>query len=218
MFPPKQLRERIGMADSNANSGEGPSVTSLSLLARARDKDQAAWRRLVSVYYPVVYGWCRQARLQQADAADVTQNVFESVYRSITSFRHRRPTDSFRAWLRTITKNKIKDWARKPPEVTGVAELEEHAARPHGHELSDSDEASDMKESRMIVLRALELLRRDFQERTWQAFMRVTMEGARPKDVAKELGMSVKAVYMARWRVLVRLREEFAGLIEGEPL
>jgi RNA polymerase sigma-70 factor (ECF subfamily) len=208
------------MTDSSANSGEGPSATSLSLLARAQEKDQAAWHRLVSLYYPLVYGWCRQAGLQRADAADVSQEVFESVSRRITSFRRSRPTDSFRAWLRTITKNKIKDWARKRPrEVTGVAGLEQRpGAQPHRYELSDPDEASDIKETRMIALRALDLLRRDFQERTWQAFTQVAMEGARPKDVAKQLGMSVKAVYMARWRVLVRLREEFAGLLESEPV
>jgi RNA polymerase sigma-70 factor (ECF subfamily) len=208
------------MADSIADSGEGPSVTSLSLLARARDRDQAAWRRLVSLYYPLVYGWCRQAGLQRADAADVSQNVFESVYRRLASFRHRRPTDSFKAWLRTITKNKIRDWARKrPPEATGFAGLEQRPSAPeHRYELSDADDASDKKESRLLARRALDLLRRDFQERTWQAFIQVTMEGARPKDVAQRLGISVKAVYMARWRVLVRLREEFAGLLEGDPL
>jgi RNA polymerase sigma-70 factor, ECF subfamily len=208
------------MTDSGANSGEGPSATSASLLARAQEKDEAAWRRLVSLYHPLVYGWCREAGLQRADAADVSQEVFKSVSRRITSFRHRSPTDSFRAWLRTITKNKIKDWARKRPrEVTGVAGLEQRpGAQPHRYELSDADDTSDRKEARMIVLRALNLLRRDFHEHTWQAFTQVTMEGARPKDVAQQLGMSVKAVYLARWRVLVRLREEFAGLLEGEPL
>jgi RNA polymerase sigma-70 factor, ECF subfamily len=207
------------VAGSNANSGEWPSATSVSLLERAQEKDPAAWDRFVSLYNPLVYRWCRQAGLQRADAADVGQEVFQAVSRKIDTFRCTRPTDSFRAWLRTITKNKIKDWARKrPPEVTGVADLEQRAgAEAHPYQLSDPDEAANARESRLVALRALDLLRRDFQERTWQAFTQVVMEGVRPKEVAKQLGMSVGAVYMARSRVLTRLREEFAGLLEGDP-
>ena len=185
--------------------------------ARARrENDPAAWRRLVSLYSPLVYRWCRQAGLQRADAADVGQEVFQSVARGLAAFRHRRPAGTFRGWLRTVTKNKIKDWlGKRPGELTGVLDLEQRAgAKSHNYELPDADDSLNQREARMVATRALELIRRDFQERTWQAFEQLTLEGARARDAAERLGMSVSAVYMARWRVLHRLREEFADLLE----
>ena len=204
------------MSSSGSNSGEWPSATSRSLLVRAGENDSTAWQRLVSLYSPLVYRWCRQAGLQRADAADVGQEVFQSVARGLASFRHRRPTDTFRGWLRTITKNKIKDWRRRRPgELTGVPGLDQRpGAKSHHYELPDADESLNQREARMLVTRALGLIRRDFHERTWQAFEQVTLEGVRARDAAERLGMSVNAVYMARWRVLNRLREEFADLLE----
>ena len=204
------------MSSSGSNSGEWQSATSRSLLVRAGENDSAAWQRLVSLYSPLVYRWCRQAGLQRADAADVGQEVFQSVARGLASFRHRRPTDTFRGWLRTITKNKIKDWRRRRPgELTGVPGLEQRAgAKSQHYELPEADDSLNQREAQMVVTRALQLIRRDFHERTWRAFEQVTLEGARAREAAERLGMSINAVYMARWRVLHRLREEFADLLE----
>ena len=91
------------------------SETSSSLLNRVNARDAVAWERLVDLYTPAVYCWCRKAGLSSADAADIGQEVFKSVARSIARFRHDRPSDSFRGWLRTITRNKIRDFYRNRP-------------------------------------------------------------------------------------------------------
>ena len=92
-----------------AGEREVLSVTSPTLLASVKAEDRAGWTRLVSLYGPLVYRWCRCAGLQPADAADLGQEVFCAVARNISNFRRDRPGDSFRAWLHTITLNKIRD-------------------------------------------------------------------------------------------------------------
>jgi RNA polymerase sigma factor (sigma-70 family) len=101
------------VTDANVNQGGEAGTTSLSLLERARARDQAAWSRLVDLYGPLLHRWCLGAGLQPADAADVTQEVFAVVARSIDGFRHDRPGDTFRGWLYSITRNKIRDRLRK---------------------------------------------------------------------------------------------------------
>src|SRR5262245_12114895 len=86
-----------------------PGVTSLTLLERVRAADPEAWRRLVELYGPVVQRWCRRAGLQESDTADVMQEVFRSVAVRVSQFRREQARDSFRAWLWTITRNKVRD-------------------------------------------------------------------------------------------------------------
>src|SRR5262245_13545225 len=94
------------------------TTTSATLLQRLKAQDAQAWERLVRLYGPTVYSWCRHAGLSPEDAADVRQEVFIAVSRSITRFRHDPPCHSFRGWLWTITRNKVRDhWRRnKPPD------------------------------------------------------------------------------------------------------
>ena len=104
--------------DSFASSA--PSSTSVSLLKRVKDQNPEAWRRLVRLYGPVVFLWCRQAGLTVHDAADVIQDVWMAVARSIADFRRDRPNDSFRGWLRRITQYKIIDrWRKREPSAMG---------------------------------------------------------------------------------------------------
>jgi DNA-directed RNA polymerase specialized sigma24 family protein len=96
--------------------GDDTSSTSLSLLERARGSDVAAWGRLVGLYTPLVDRWCRQAGLQDADAADIRQEVFVAVARGLAAFRRKAKNDTFRGWLRVITRHKLCDyWRRRPP-------------------------------------------------------------------------------------------------------
>src|SRR5262245_54299739 len=93
-------------------SGEGSqpsSATSRSLLDRVRTNDAAAWDRLVALYAPLVFHWCRRWDLQHQDAADILQDVFQAVATHIAQFRKEREGDTFRGWLRTITRNKVRD-------------------------------------------------------------------------------------------------------------
>src|SRR5262245_23310499 len=109
------------MTDGRVLENEGSGRTSSSLLVRVREQDPEAWRRFVDLYGPLLLRWCCQAGLQEADAADVTQEVFRSVSVAIVDFRHDQKGDTLRGWLRTITRNKITDWARrKPPGGDGA--------------------------------------------------------------------------------------------------
>jgi RNA polymerase sigma-70 factor (ECF subfamily) len=201
------------MTDPNVFKGEAIADTSSSLLIRVRSRDQTAWERLVSLYSPLVYRWCKQRGLQAADAADLGQEVFEAVARKIADFQHGGQTDSFRAWLRTITHNKYCDFLRRlRPEVP----LLEESDMPTVPVLASdaSDHAAMAEEDAILYRRAVELMQTDFEERTWQAFWRVVVEGQRPGQVAADLAITPNAVYAAKARVLRRLREEFAELID----
>src|SRR5262245_1692497 len=97
------------------------SATSRSLLQRARSADAAAWDRLVALYGPLVLHWCRHWNLQEPDAADVFQEVFQAVAAHLGGFRKERAEDTFRGWLRTITRNKVRDlFRRRGREPDGV--------------------------------------------------------------------------------------------------
>jgi RNA polymerase sigma-70 factor (ECF subfamily) len=195
---------------------KNPSVGA-SLLERLRAGQAGAWKRLAGLYGATVYVWCRRAGVSEADAPDVSQEVFTAVARRIADFRRERPGDSFRAWLWTITRNKVRDhWRLLAEQVraaggTAAQEVMNQVAEPAGPE----SEAGAEPHPGDLYLRALELIRSEFEERTWKAFLMVTVEGRMPAEVAAELGTTPGAVYIAKCRVLKRLREEFGDLLEG---
>jgi RNA polymerase sigma-70 factor (ECF subfamily) len=182
------------------------------LLDRARADDAAAWARLVALYAPLVLHWCRRAGLQDEDAADVFQEVFQSVATHLGSFRKERAGDTFRGWLRTITHSKVHDHfrrrSRQPGGVGGSAALAWLAQVPAPQPGDDDEAVAEGRAERRLFHRALERIAAEFEERTWQAFWRTAVEGRAPKDVAVELAMSPGAVRVAKSRVLQRLREE----------
>ena len=99
-----------------------PGSTSSSLLGRVKAGESDAWGRLVELYGPTVYRWCRQCGWAADDAADVCQEVFGSVASNVGRFRREQPGDSFRGWLWTITRNKAQDHFRRragEPNVQG---------------------------------------------------------------------------------------------------
>ncbi|HEY7327535.1 MAG TPA: sigma-70 family RNA polymerase sigma factor [Gemmataceae bacterium] len=204
----------------NPGSGEGsqPSTTtSRSLLERVRSDEPAAWDRLVALYAPLVLGWCRGWGLREQDAADIFQEVFQAVAAHISGFRKEREGDTFRGWLRTITRNKVHDFFRlrnRQPEGVGGSEAQDRLVQlPAPQPCEDSSHLEENGE-RGLVARALELIRCEFTERTWQAFWRTAIEGRSAPDVAGELSMSAGAVRVAKSRVLQRLREELGDVIE----
>jgi RNA polymerase sigma-70 factor (ECF subfamily) len=205
------------MPPSARSRSEASGSTSTSLLDRVRARDPGAWDRLTRLYGPLVYRWARRQGLQDADAADVGQEVFATVAARIDSFRRVSAGDSFRGWLWTITRNKLGDYLRrraaKPPPPGGT---EAHsflqqlpAAAPNG--LTDASAFDDQAD---LAHRALELIRGEFEERTWQAFYRATVEGRTTADIGQDLGMTPRAVRQAKYRVLQRLRRELADLGE----
>jgi RNA polymerase sigma-70 factor (ECF subfamily) len=201
------------MTVSSGMGGESAALTSTTFLNNLRARRPDAWRRLVKLYGPLVYRWCRQAGVAAEDANDLVQEVFQSVAVHLPNYRHDRPGDSFRGWLRTIAHNKVCNFFRgRAAEVRAVGgtdaqrRLEQVADPP----LDDSDVGQQMEEETGLAHRALEMIRAEFEDRTWWAFYATTVEGRSGRDVAAELGMSVQAVYKAKSRVLQRIREEMS--------
>jgi RNA polymerase sigma-70 factor (ECF subfamily) len=191
------------------------SATSRSLLARVRANEPEAWERLVNLYGPLVLSWCRVKGLQDQDSADVFQDVFQAVVASVGSFRKERQGDTFRGWLRRITQNKVRDHFRKrrrEAQGEGGSSAQQRLAQLAEPPLVDDDLAPE--EECGLFARATELIRGEFEPRTWAAFWRTAVEGRAPKDVADELSMSAGAVRVAKSRVLHRLREELGDLME----
>ncbi|HEV3238157.1 MAG TPA: sigma-70 family RNA polymerase sigma factor [Gemmataceae bacterium] len=186
-------------------------------MARLQMDEPAAWERLVKLYAPLVFRWCRNSGLRDADIADIFQNVFQAVLLNVGSFRKDREGDTFRGWLRRITQNKLRDHFRrlsKEAQGVGGSSAQNRLAqipspRPKPEDVSPNEEGEQG-----LFARALELIRGDFEERTWLAFWRTTVEGRAPIDVAEDLGMSPGAVRVAKSRVLRRLREELGDLTE----
>lgn len=195
-----------------------PGSLSSTLLERVRAQRPEAWERLVRLYSPVIYRWCRRAGLRPEDAADVLQESLASVARHLPEFRREDSRDSFTAWLATITRNKIRDhyrrrlaWVEARGGSTALRQLADVAQPP---ELSDDSVQADAASRALVSKHGLDLIRAEFENRTWSAFWRTTVDGVAPAAVADELGMSLAAVYMAKSRVARRLRQELRELLE----
>jgi RNA polymerase sigma-70 factor, ECF subfamily len=203
--------------NANCDGPSEPSSISSTLLERVRARRPEAWQRLVDLYGPVVYGWCRQLGVSQADAADVVQDVFAAVTADIGRFRRDRPGDSFGAWLRTITRHRVCDHFRRrqgqPAADGGTSAYERllNLAEAQG----ESSLAPAVENKAWFSRRMLELVRAEFENRTWEAFWRIVVDGQSPAEVAAAMGLSLPAVYKAKSRVLRRLRQELGGLEPG---
>jgi RNA polymerase sigma-70 factor (ECF subfamily) len=196
------------------SAGTPSAGTSPTLLERLRGNDPEAWERVVRLYGPLVLFWGRRAGLNEADAADVLQDVFRSVSAAIGRFRRDRETDTFRGWLWVIARNKLRDHFRAAagqPVAAGGTDAQDRLAQVPEDE---PDSAADTEPSRALLHRALDCVRAGFEEQTWAAFWRTTVDGISPADVAAELGVGLASVYQAKSRVLRRLREELGGVID----
>lgn len=183
--------------------------TSVSLLLRLRrGADQAAWDRFVELYTPLMYRWTTRLGAQSADARDVVQDVLVRLITVLPTFDYDRGR-SFRAWLRTVVTNKWRERLRKPvPFAVSESALDGLAGH---HEDGLWNDAEDQAE---ICRHALELIRPEYAPTTWAAFMQTAVEGRPVAVTAAELGLSTNSVYLARSRILARLRQEIAGLWE----
>jgi RNA polymerase sigma-70 factor (ECF subfamily) len=190
-------------------------ATSLSLLMRAQAHQAEAWERLVDLYAPLVYHWCRREQLSPEDTADVFQEVFRSVAEHLPSFRRDRAGDTFRGWLRTITRNKICDLFRRrqgQPQAAGGTDAQLRLLAVPEPLLEPDPSENDLLHHQLQ--HTLELIRGEFEDRTWQAFWKVQIEGQDTREVGAELGMTAAAVRKAKLRVLQRLRLEMGELLE----
>lgn len=184
--------------------------TPTSLLERLRKPfDPEAWSRFVALYTPLIYSWARGAQLQEEDAQDLVQEVFVTLLRVLPGFSYDRE-QSFRGWLRTVTMNTWRNVRKRAANrrLGGGVEADQ---LPGWDELEAAWEAEYQQ---YVVVRALSVMRADFQEATWKACWEVVVSGRPAAEVAAELGMTVGAVYAAKVRVINRLREELRGLLD----
>jgi RNA polymerase sigma-70 factor (ECF subfamily) len=184
--------------------------TPASLLERLRRPgDAAAWARFVELYTPLLYRWARRAGLQEADAADLVQEVLALLFRKLPEFTYDRGR-SFRAWLRTVTLNKWREGLRKRPPVP-VREGGALAEAVAPDEVAAFEEA---EYRRSLVRQALRALQGEFPGSTWKAFEAYVLRGLPAEEVAAQLGLRVGTVYAAKSRVLARLHQELDGLLD----
>lgn len=189
-------------------------TTQPSLIARLRNRrDNQAWADFIGVYTPLVFGFLRRRGLQDADAADVTQDVFQAVSKSIESFRQFNGSGSFRGWLLTVTRHKLCDHAdRKNRQVQGSGDTTDQqvlAAQP----VTSEEQAIIEREFRQRLWeKVCKIVQSEFRKSTWLAFHETQVNERAASDVAAELEMSVESVYVARSRVLARIRERITDL------
>lgn len=190
--------------------------TSPSLLERlSRRPDDRDWRRLVTLYTPVLHAWLRPYGLQPSDLDDLTQEVLGVVVRELPDFRHNQRVGAFRAWLRTIVVHRLRRFWRtcNNRPAAGGSDVEDQLAQLEDPASGLSAEW-DREHDRRLVQRLMQLVEGDFQPKTWRAFRLLVLDGRSPAEAAAELGMTANAVLVAKARVLQRLREEAGGLID----
>jgi RNA polymerase sigma-70 factor (ECF subfamily) len=190
------------------------NTTSVSLLEKLRQpagaETTASWNRFVQLYTPLLYHWARRLHLTAEDAADLVQEVLTTLVQKLPEFQY-DPDQSFRAWLRTVTLNKGRDLCRRRAATQGKTSDQ---ALPDV-EGPDSTAAFDESEYRRhLVQRALLLMQAEFQPVTWKACWEYMIADRPAAEVARDLGITVNAVYLAKSRVLTRLRQELAGLLD----
>ena len=203
---------------STTENDGASNATRPSLLLRLRDpKDDEAWRIFVDTYTPLVYAYCRRRGLQASDVADVTQEVMAQVMRSIADFSYQTERGRFRDWLGAVTRTKIaRFFSRDARAGKGGdamhSEIVSHAEDPESDTLWD-----EAFQARVLEV-AMQRSRPDFEEATWKMFELAWVQGEAAPRVAAELSVPVESVYVAKSRVLKRLRDEVVTLAEDFPL
>lgn len=198
---------------SDDSAAELPTRT--SLIAGLQHGDPQAWHEMVDLYAPLVHQWCRRCGVGPEATADVMQEVFAAAARHIERFAYRQDGDAFRGWLWTVARNKVRDYhrnRRRQFEPRGgstalqrLTEFPDEASLP-------VDEPTDAAALSGLIRRGLDQVRSEFQEQTWTAFWRCSVDGLPTDLVAAQLQMTPAGVRQARSRVLRRLREKFGEL------
>ncbi|CAN5705920.1 sigma-70 family RNA polymerase sigma factor [soil metagenome] len=197
--------------------GKHSPTTRASLLVRIRDaRDTEAWGRFVDLYAPLIYGFARRRGLQDADAADLTQEVLGSVASAARRLEYDPARGSFRSWLFTVVRHEFAD------ALAARARRERASGDPADHrrldqqpaDVTDESEVWEREYEQHLFRYAADQIRVDFEDNTWQAFWKTAVEGQAPREVSEALGMSIGAVYIAKSRVLARLRDTVQELRE----
>ena len=190
--------------------------TRQSLLLRAQIGEESAWKDLTALYRPLIIGWLNRQGVPDRDREDLAQEVLLSVVKHLPSFQHSGQRGAFRSWLRTILCSRTADYWRaadsraRASGDSGAAAALQQIADPD----SDLNRQWDEEHDRYVLDCLLDLVQEEFEPATLQAFRRLALDGASGHEAAEELGLSVAAVYVAKSRVLARIRQEAEGLID----
>lgn len=209
-------REKNFVTNENVDSYQSDSSISSSMLLRIKAGDQDAWDLLVDLYGRLVYWWCRRKGVDEQGASDIGQEVFLAAYKYKDNFERVQAGDSFRGWLRKITNSKIADYYRKRndrPIAVG-----DSTAAQWPQLVTDPEDVADeiSEETRILCAAILDLIRSEFSDIDWNAFSRVVIDGQTPADTAIELGITRNQVYLAKSRILRRVRDQFGDEFESE--
>ncbi|MGL6226606.1 MAG: RNA polymerase sigma factor [Thermoguttaceae bacterium] len=195
--------------------------TSSTLIGRLKEQDHAAWERLRHLFGLLVLTWCRQVPLlQRVDRQDIFQDVFLTAFQKIDQFQKEKGShQSFRGWLKSITRSRIADQLRKmrkSPQLLSDTRMELLGKSLQVEPVALAEDEQSLESERLeIYRRAISIIRVDFEPQTWEAFARMTTgRGITSREVGEELGMSPEAVRKAKSKVLRRLREEFGNLLD----
>jgi RNA polymerase sigma-70 factor (ECF subfamily) len=187
-----------------------------SLLIRAQTGEENAWKDLIDLYRPLVMGWLNRQGVPAVDLDDLSQDVLLSVVKHLPNFEHSGNRGAFRSWLRTIVCNRTTDYWRTVSASTPASGGSGATARLQ--QIADPDSALnrqwDEEHDRYVINCLLKMVEEEFEPTTLRAFCKLTLEDASGADAAQELGLSIAAVYMAKSRVLQRIRQEAEGLID----
>ena len=193
------------------------SDTSVSLLDRLRLRpDEDSWKRFDDLYAPLIRGWLRRYSVTQEDAEDLAQEVMLVVMRELPQFQHNRQRGAFRSWLRLVTVNRLQAlWRAGHGRAaasgnSAVQQMLDQLQDPN----SSLSKLWDQQHDQHVARRLMELIQPRFEAKTWLAFQRVVLDGMKAGEVARELGISVNAVLLAKSRVLSGLRQEMRGLTD----
>jgi RNA polymerase sigma-70 factor (ECF subfamily) len=189
------------------------------LLRRIRDPgDTEAWQTFLDVYGPLIYRHGRGRGLQDADAAEVTQEVLLQISRSIGRFEYDPARGRFRDWLGTVTRNKIRRFFRKQAgAIASPSDADEEEALAGAVGAEQDTEWTEAFNVHLLEI-ALTRIRPHFEEDTWRAFELVWRDGQAPAEAARQLGRKIGWVYLAKCRVLKSLEEVVQELAEDLPL
>ena len=185
-------------------------TTSITLIERLRSRDdQLAWEHFVYLYTPMIYRWAMRMNLSHEVGSELVQEVLALMVSKLPQFRYDR-SKSFRAWLRQVTLNRYRELVRGRRISTVTLE---NCAEPDASQPDPAAFAEEAEYRREVIQRAAELIKGEFDSRTWDAFWDYVAVGRKPPEVAERLGISVNSVYLAKSRILKRLRAELDGLL-----
>ncbi len=186
------------------------NATRPTLLIRLRDhEDGASWTEFVEIYQPLIRRFARSRGVDETNLSDVSQEVLRSVASAIRKFEYDPEKGTFRSWLITAVRREIWRQSRKAQKQ---AVLLEHEDALGGGDNDEGVEVWERDYQRQLVAWAISKIQPEFSATSWSAFQKSAIEGGAATDVAVELDSSPGAIYVAKSRVLKRLREKIQSV------